>query len=320
VARLNAAQIFTGGVTFSPAAGAPFAVNNATRVSNLNADLLDGLDSGAFWNIGGNTGTTAANFLGTLDNQPLELRANNTRALRLIPTGVSPNIVGGSAANNASVGIVGATISGGGPVNSVGANYATISGGSGNTASGVAGAVAGGQNNAATNNAAFVAGGSGNIAGGQNSLAAGQNAQALHGGTLVWSDTSSVANFSSTAPNTVIFRAAGGVGIGTNAPQAALHVVGTVQAGGLKMTTAPANGALLTSDASGNGTWQPAAVRAIANAASPNTIGGHASNTVAGGISGATISGGGSATSSNYVGGSLRHGRRWFKQSGQRRF
>ena len=38
----------TGTLTFSPPAGAPFAVGSATKVINLNSDLLDGLDSTAF--------------------------------------------------------------------------------------------------------------------------------------------------------------------------------------------------------------------------------------------------------------------------------
>jgi len=45
VPRLDANQIFTGTVSFNPAAGAPFAVGSSTKVANLNADLLDGLDS-----------------------------------------------------------------------------------------------------------------------------------------------------------------------------------------------------------------------------------------------------------------------------------
>src|SRR5262249_50582930 len=40
--------------------------------------------SNSVWKLNGNAGTTAGvNFLGTTDNQALELRANNTRALRL---------------------------------------------------------------------------------------------------------------------------------------------------------------------------------------------------------------------------------------------
>lgn len=53
VALLQTNQTFTGGKAFSAApaftaAGAPFTVNSSTMVTNLNADLLDGLSSTAF--------------------------------------------------------------------------------------------------------------------------------------------------------------------------------------------------------------------------------------------------------------------------------
>ncbi|MFH0980198.1 MAG: hypothetical protein V2A79_01495 [Planctomycetota bacterium] len=53
VALLNTVQTFTGAKTFSlapafTAAGSPFSVTSATRVANLNADRIDGLDSTAF--------------------------------------------------------------------------------------------------------------------------------------------------------------------------------------------------------------------------------------------------------------------------------
>jgi len=303
IARLGSSQTFSATVAFNPAAGAPFLVGSAIRVTNLNADLLDGLDATAFWSASGNSGTSAANFIGTADNQTLDVRVNNTRALRFVPTAGSPNLLGGSPGNTVSTGIVGATVAGGGPVNAVGANYATIGGGSGNTASGVGATVAGGQNNAATNTEAIVAGGSGNTAGGQNSFAAGQNAAALHSGAFVWSDGSSLSTFTSTAPNIVIFRAAGGVGIGTNAPQSALHVAGTVQSSGLKMTTAPLAGALLASDAAGNASWQPPACRVSGSCSNPTLLGGYSNNAIFPGVRGATIAGGGEPGFSNYVGG-----------------
>src|SRR5512140_3482649 len=79
----NANQSFSGAVTFNPASGPPFTVSSSSKVVNLNADLLDGLDSGAFWQIGGNAGTTAGvNFIGTTDNRALELKVNGQRALR----------------------------------------------------------------------------------------------------------------------------------------------------------------------------------------------------------------------------------------------
>lgn len=49
-------QTFTGAVSFNPASGPPFMVdNNTTLVPNLNADLLDGLDSSAFVRKSGDT-------------------------------------------------------------------------------------------------------------------------------------------------------------------------------------------------------------------------------------------------------------------------
>jgi hypothetical protein len=48
---------FSGTVNFAPPSGAPFAVNSANKVGNLNADLLDGLDSSAFVKRAGDTMT-----------------------------------------------------------------------------------------------------------------------------------------------------------------------------------------------------------------------------------------------------------------------
>jgi len=287
VARLGSNQTFTGAVTFSPAAGAPFRVASSSLVTNLNADLLGGSSATSFWNIGGNAGTTGANFIGTTDNQPLELRANGGRVFRITPTATAPNIVGGSVLNSIASNTVGAV----------------IGGGSGNSASNNYSVVAGGQNNAATNLAAVVLGGSGNTAGGQYSVAGGHNARALQDGTFVWSDSSTAAPFSSTSNNSVVLRAANGVGINTNNPQASLHVAGALQADGLRLPTLASAGALLTSDASGNATWQPATVRSQTNGNSPNIIGGAGANFVAPGVVGATIAGGGSPTASNSVSG-----------------
>ena len=44
----GAAPTFTGTVNFNPASGPPFTVGSSVKVPNLNADLLDGLDSSAF--------------------------------------------------------------------------------------------------------------------------------------------------------------------------------------------------------------------------------------------------------------------------------
>lgn len=53
----GASPTFTGNVTFSPASGPPFNVSSSTKVPNLNADWLDGLDSTAFVLKAGDTMT-----------------------------------------------------------------------------------------------------------------------------------------------------------------------------------------------------------------------------------------------------------------------
>ena len=149
------------------------------------------------WRLTGNDGTTpGTHFVGTTDNQALELKVNAQRALRLEP-GSSPNVIGGFSENRVTPGVVGATIGGGGapedlvsPRNNrvtdnhgtvaggqdnqagdntgttTGAAFATVGGGAGNTASGFATTVAGGERNTASGIWATVAGGEANIASG----------------------------------------------------------------------------------------------------------------------------------------------------------
>ena len=91
------------------------------------------------WKLNGNTGTTpGANFLGTADNQPVEIKVNSQRALRLEPGNFSSvNVVGGASVNGVASGVSGATIAGGGAgsyggspySNSVAANFGMIGGG-----------------------------------------------------------------------------------------------------------------------------------------------------------------------------------------------
>src|SRR5207249_11412 len=64
------------------------------------------------WLLNGNA-ITPGQFLGTTDTNALELKINNSRALRLEP-GSSPNLIGGYSGNFVLPGVAGATISGGG--------------------------------------------------------------------------------------------------------------------------------------------------------------------------------------------------------------
>ena len=113
---------------------------------------------------------------------------------------------------------------GGGRKNVAADDGATVAGGVDNTANGSSAVVGGGFNNTASGDGATVPGGERNQARGENSLAAGTEARAAHEGTFVWSDNASADSLVSTADHQFLIRARGGVGIGTNAPEGALHI------------------------------------------------------------------------------------------------
>ncbi|MCB9088508.1 MAG: hypothetical protein H6628_09385 [Calditrichae bacterium] len=198
--------------------------NDITNGGTVTAAAFVGDGSGltnSGWSLTGNAGTVGGtNFIGTTDNVALDFRVNNMRALRIEPAGASgiiPNIIGGSQENSVSAGVAGATIGGGGEFsspNQVTAGGGTVSGGRGNTASGLFATVPGGQQNTAA---------------GSFSFAAGIQANALHNGTFVWADNTGTV-FGSTAINQFLIRANGGVGINKNNPATALDVNGTVTA------------------------------------------------------------------------------------------
>src|SRR6266702_3050720 len=76
---------------------------NGGGLSNVNALTLGGIGNNGFWRTTGNAGTTAGpSFLGTTDNQPLEIHVNGTRALRIeTGGGASASLIGGYFQNNA---------------------------------------------------------------------------------------------------------------------------------------------------------------------------------------------------------------------------
>jgi len=173
---LKATNTGTGPATAFEAGGSapPFTVNSSTLVSGLNAGLLGGLHASDFWQLGGNAGTDpATNYLGTSDNQPLNMKVNGLRALHLesgsdpaFPN--APNLVGGFSGNSVGASVSGATIGGGGrsgASNVVTADAATVAGGGSNTAGGYDATVGGGFYNTAGNADTTVAGGISNTAG-----------------------------------------------------------------------------------------------------------------------------------------------------------
>jgi hypothetical protein len=177
---------------------------------------------GVAWLTTGNTGTTAGtNFLGTSDNQPFEIHVDATgtategrrRALRIEPNATSPNILFGFNGNSlgSAPTAVGAVVSGGGvngqpnratenfatvgggannragnldadPSNG---NYATVSGGFTNIASGANSFVGGGTSNNVSGAGATVAGGSANVVAGQNAFVGGGSSNTSSGNLSV---------------------------------------------------------------------------------------------------------------------------------------
>lgn len=182
---------------------------SSIRVVNADGSVTCQTD----WGLTGNAGTSpGTNYLGTSDNQALELRVNGARALRLEPIttpthGFAPNLVGGYAGNTITAGASGATIAGGGKIswlnrvtddfgavggglnNQAGDNSgdflsapaATVGGGSGNKATGDAATVSGGWGNLASSTQATVGGGSGNTASGRYSTVPGGSGNAAVG-------------------------------------------------------------------------------------------------------------------------------------------
>lgn len=305
----NLTGTVTGTITFNPTSGPPFIVGstNTNVVAYLNADLLDGNHAAAFWQLGGNGGTVATNFLGTTDNQPLEFRVNGQRALRLEPNTISPNVVGGAVDNLVPVGAMGATIGGGGAAgqrNTAGTNFATVAGGIGNAAVGVGAAVSGGSYNLSAGDNATVSGGTQNGAGGYRAtVGGGENNSASGAKSTVAGGTGNVASgllstVSGGSANTVGSEVATIAGGGGNTIQANAYIstIGggtnnTVQSGSSFATIAGG----WRNTIYGNGfacTISGGAKHQIQSSAMFSTIAGGTDNTIEDNATDCTISGG----------------------------
>lgn len=195
------------------------------------------------------TAVTAGQFLGSTNNQVLELRSNNLAVARFQADGFTtlygdaPRVTLGSATNVTSR--MGATVGGGGatraadgtPVttlkNVASGFFGTVSGGLGNVASGGATVVPGGQENQATGEWSGIGSGLLNCAGGDGSWAGGTYARVRVGnqasdgncavssgdsdgdqGTFIWNGSHNN-SMVSTGPNQFLVGAPGGVGINT---------------------------------------------------------------------------------------------------------
>jgi hypothetical protein len=195
------------------------------------------------------------------------------------------------------------TTVGGGEANQATSRYATVGGGRTNISDATAATIGGGLGNQVSGFYATIPGGLLNSASGQASFAAGRGADALHDGTFVWSD-SSTADFASTGVDQFLIRAEGGVGIGTNDPQAELDVAGTIKADAFEGMGA--NFALGTTDASDVefkvNTVTALRLQSTGSGNVSNLIGGSEGNQIDAGATGAVIAGGGAAGGvSNYI-------------------
>jgi hypothetical protein len=181
------------------------------------------------WSLTGNSGTTpGADFVGTTDDEGLELHVNGSRGLRLdyasarvdgnyLENYSGINMNGGYWGNTISTGVVGATIAGGGYdffdfgnesgyPNVVSGDFGTIGGGYNNTA-GLYATIPGGDGNFATGEGSFAMGFQ-NYANGQGSFALGQAAYCGYQNCFVWNDSPTI--HYATGPNQFDAVATGG--------------------------------------------------------------------------------------------------------------
>ncbi|MBN1268467.1 MAG: hypothetical protein JXB04_02685 [Kiritimatiellae bacterium] len=175
-ASVTAGKIDTGAVDTDHMA------DDAVTSDKIDDGTITAADVAAntFWKTDGNTGTTpGTHFVGTTDNQPLDLRVNNTRAFRLQPIpGNTPHVIGGASDNACAAGY-GGTIGGGAANTITGAAYGIIGGGQGNTVFyHTHGTIGGGENNYIDTSHAVIAGGR------QNQVLLNANHASIGGGHL----------------------------------------------------------------------------------------------------------------------------------------
>ena len=190
---------------------------NGGGLTNVSAAALIGLNTNNFWQTGGNVGTTPGdpgfNYLGTADNQPLELHVNGQLAFRVEPGGDdgsgAANVIGGYG-NNVNYytiiqyeppvfnGFVGSAI-GGGTLNSISDDYCFIGGGEYNsihniysiwpyTFQGGYSVIGGGANNSINNAGGYSAIGGGysnNVVGSYATIGGGQLNTAIGNGSSI---------------------------------------------------------------------------------------------------------------------------------------
>ncbi len=230
--------------------------------------LLATAGTGVSWGVAGNT-AASGNFIGTLNYNPFNIKVNNQVMGKLHPGG------GISLGNNASANDTKSIAIGTGAAST--ANSEAMALGVSSNASGYRSSALGYGATASSNNT--FAGGYGASASAYQSMALGMNSSATQNNTSAIGyaaaatayqaaafgteasasgQNATAIGFQATATqaNSVILGSSSNadnkVGIGTNTPDARLHVNGT-----FRLTDGTqANGYVLTSDASGKASWQ----------------------------------------------------------------
>jgi len=225
------ATVSGGGI--NTASGNSAAVGGGWRntASGNNAVVGGGSDNTAsnlYATVGGGSDNTASNLYATVGGGTSNIASGG---YAIVGGGHSNtaeadyDTVGGGYNNHA---LGSSSVVGGGKNNLAEKNYDTVGGGFNNYAAGSSSVVSGGWLNTASGLGATIPGGANNFAGGLYSFAAGNRARANHPGTFVWADSnnnqSNGLELNSTGTDQFLIRANGGIGVGTNAPAAQLHV------------------------------------------------------------------------------------------------
>jgi len=232
------------------------------------------------WLLGGNAGTTAGtHFLGTTDDEPLELKVNGQRGLRIEPnTNGAPNIIGGSSGNVVDAGVVGAFIGGGGATsgshtNRVSSDFSSIVNGLDNLIQTNArfAAIVGGQGNEIQNGASSAA-----IGGGFRNTITNADYAFIGGGLINSIENATYGVIGSGVFNNILSQSGGTIGGGTLNQLGGTNIAGSSSGIASNSHNAIVGGIL---------NW-------IAAGASHGFIGGGRNNFISNGVNFATVPGG----------------------------
>jgi hypothetical protein len=195
--------IVVGGANNSVTPGASGAVIGGGGAPGTNFLIQFG-NIGIGVNCNGSCANRVTDLLGTVSGGAANQAGNGTD-----PSNDSAFATVGGGIGNLASGMASAVTGGGGNVAS--GDSSAIGGGSGNTASGDSSAIGGGEGNLAAGFSSSVPGGTANKALGTDSIAMGFTANANGDGCFVFGDVSTSSEVRCDAPNRVVMRGTGGI-------------------------------------------------------------------------------------------------------------